>query len=153
MIFETVTSSNRVWWLWSLGRDVVPFGRAVQAITRTQLLYHCSLNLETVVTFEGLLPSYEIKLRNSSIREVIWRCMFLKPSSDLQSASSSRVLLKLNIMKFGKCISSSFDINWLHIIEEDRPLLICSSSSPLSIGPRWLMPRMYCSHIGLLYYP
>ena len=23
----------------------------------------------------------------------------------------------------------------------------------LSIGPRWLMPRMYCSHIGLLYYP
>ena len=23
----------------------------------------------------------------------------------------------------------------------------------LTIGPRWLMPRMYCSHIGLLYYP
>ena len=23
----------------------------------------------------------------------------------------------------------------------------------LSIGPRWAMPRMYCSHIGLLYYP
>ena len=23
----------------------------------------------------------------------------------------------------------------------------------LSIGPRWLMLRMYCSHIGLLYYP
>ena len=23
----------------------------------------------------------------------------------------------------------------------------------LSIEPRWLMPRMYCSHIGLLYYP
>ena len=23
----------------------------------------------------------------------------------------------------------------------------------LNIGPRWLMPRMYCSHIGLLYYP
>ena len=23
----------------------------------------------------------------------------------------------------------------------------------LSIGPRWLMPRMYRSHIGLLYYP
>ena len=23
----------------------------------------------------------------------------------------------------------------------------------LTAGPRWLMPRMYCSHIGLLYYP
>ena len=23
----------------------------------------------------------------------------------------------------------------------------------LSFGPRWLMPRMYCSHIGLFYYP
>ena len=23
----------------------------------------------------------------------------------------------------------------------------------LSIGPRWLMPRKYCSHTGLLYYP
>ena len=23
----------------------------------------------------------------------------------------------------------------------------------LPIGPRWLIPRMYCSHIGLLYYP
>ena len=27
------------------------------------------------------------------------------------------------------------------------------SSGDISIGPRWLMPRMYCSHIGLLYYP
>ena len=23
----------------------------------------------------------------------------------------------------------------------------------LTTGPRWLMPRMYCSHTGLLYYP
>ena len=23
----------------------------------------------------------------------------------------------------------------------------------LLLGPRWLMPRMYCSHIGLFYYP
>ena len=23
----------------------------------------------------------------------------------------------------------------------------------LFIGPRWLVPRMYCSHIGLLYHP
>ena len=27
------------------------------------------------------------------------------------------------------------------------------SSLLLTNGSRWLMPRMYCSHIGLLYYP
>ena len=35
---------------------------------------------------------------------------------------------------------------------------LCNQQSGLllllfSIGPRWLMPRMYCSHIVLLYYP
>ena len=28
-----------------------------------------------------------------------------------------------------------------------------STVTLLSIGPRWLMPRMYCIHIGLLYNP
>ena len=37
----------------------------------------------------------------------------------------------------------------LHVVElTARPYFLS-----FSIGPRWLMPRMYCSHIGLLYYP
>ena len=34
-----------------------------------------------------------------------------------------------------------------------KPPIMIGVSSSSFIGPRWLMPRMYCSHIDLLYYP
>ena len=44
-----------------------------------------------------------------------------------------------------------FFYSWVKIMGASREDL--SMLHLLSIGPRWLMPRMYYSHIGLLYYP
>ena len=40
----------------------------------------------------------------------------------------------------------TFAIHYIGDSVDPRVLLL------LSIGPRWLMPQMFCSHIGLLYY-
>ena len=47
-----------------------------------------------------------------------------------------------------------FELSFDRIDQQDFMTAVMNRFlSFFSIWPRWLMPRMYCSHIGLLYYP
>ena len=81
---------------------------------------------------------------------------FLHWRRDLESLSSYGCISELYIVDRAPYVETivcpSVLGPLLAPVTKDRLMVFKFDVLLLSIGPRWLMPRMYCSHFGLLYY-